>query len=117
MKTIYIKFNSRAEQVRGFYQLATRAWVTSLPDEIYKVPIDSLQILDTQYISYRRATDKEVAKAHDKIRACFKFSQNLVDKTERKEGKERGKYYSILSTLSLPPKCTHPCPSKEGTVF
>jgi len=57
MKTIYIKFNSRTEQVRGFYQLATRAWVTSLPDEIYKVPIDSLQILDNQYISYRRATD------------------------------------------------------------
>jgi hypothetical protein len=73
MKTIYIKFNSRAEQVRGFYQLATRAWVTSLPDEIYKVPIDSLQILDNQYISYRRATDEEVAKAHDKIRNPFAF--------------------------------------------
>jgi len=71
MKTVYIKFNTSADKVRGFYQLATKAQVSSLPDGIYVVPVFSLRILDAQHISYRRATDEEVANAHDKIRNPF----------------------------------------------
>ena len=71
MKTVYIKFNTRDDEVRGFYQLVTKARVTGLPDGIYSVFFDSLHILDAQHISYRRARDEEVAKAHDKIRNPF----------------------------------------------
>ena len=71
MKTVYIKFNTKTDKVRGFYQLATKAQVSSLPDGIYAVPVSSLRILDAQHISYRRATDEEVTNAHDKIRNPF----------------------------------------------
>ncbi len=71
MKTVYIKFNTRDDEVRGFYQLVTKVHVTGLPDSIYSVFSDSLHILDARHISYRRATDEEVAKAHDKIRNPF----------------------------------------------
>ena len=71
MKIVYIKFNTNADKVRGFYQLATKARVSSLPNGIYAVPVSSLHILDAQHISYRRATDEEVANAHGKIRNPF----------------------------------------------
>ena len=64
MNLVYIKFNSREDQVRGFYELATRAKVHSFVGGIYAVPFHSLKLLDDQYISYRRATDEEVA-LHD----------------------------------------------------
>jgi len=35
MQIAYIKFNNRAEQIRGFYAFATKAQVTSLPGEVY----------------------------------------------------------------------------------
>jgi hypothetical protein len=68
MQTIYVKFPSYEDRVRGFYELATRARVGSLPGEIYQVPIDALRLLDEQHIAYRRATDAEVKAAHDQIR-------------------------------------------------
>ena len=64
VNTIYIKFNNREHQVRGYYELATKASVSSLPDGIYVVPVKALQILDDQHISYRRATDEEVKRAN-----------------------------------------------------
>ena len=68
MQTIYIRFLTHDDRVRGFYELATRARVGSLPGEIYQVPIDALRLLDDQHVSYRRATDDEVKAAHDQIR-------------------------------------------------
>lgn len=68
MQTVFIKFSTEDERARGFYELATRARVGSLPGEIYQVPIDALRLLDDQHISYRRATDAEVTAAHDQIR-------------------------------------------------
>jgi hypothetical protein len=68
MQTVFIKFSTEQDRVRGFYELATRARVASLPDEIYQVPIDALPLLEHQHISYRRATDAEVTIAHDQIR-------------------------------------------------
>jgi hypothetical protein len=60
MQTIYIRFPTHDDRVRGFYELATRARIGSLPGEVYQVPIDALRILDDQHIAYRRATDAEV---------------------------------------------------------
>ena len=68
MNTAHIKFNSREHQVRGYYELATKAKVSSLPDGIYIVSLESLPILEEQHISYRRATDEEVERAYAQIR-------------------------------------------------
>ncbi|HIE50261.1 MAG TPA: hypothetical protein EYP85_00755 [Armatimonadetes bacterium] len=68
MQIAYIKFNSREDQVRGFYELATKARVTSLPGGVYAVPLKALPLLDEQNISYRRATDAEVPLNHGSIR-------------------------------------------------
>jgi len=57
MQIAYIKFNSREDQVRGFYALATKAQVTSLPGGVYAVPWQALALLDAEGIAYRRATD------------------------------------------------------------
>jgi hypothetical protein len=68
MNSVYIKFLTREHQVRGYYLLATRARVSSFRDGIYQVPIQALDLLNAERISYRRATDAEVQAAHDQIR-------------------------------------------------
>ncbi len=68
MQTVYIKFLSDGDRVQGFYELATRARIGSLPGEVYQVPIEALALLDSKHISYRRATDDEVKIAHDQVR-------------------------------------------------
>ena len=68
MQTTFIRFLTHDDRVRGFYELATRARCSSLPGEIYQVPLDALRLLDDQHIAYRRATDAEVKGAHDQIR-------------------------------------------------
>jgi len=68
MQSVYIRFLTQDDRVRGFYELATRARVSSLPGEVYQVPIEALRLLEAQHIAYRRATDAEVKTAHDQIR-------------------------------------------------
>jgi hypothetical protein len=68
MQTVFIKFGTQDDRVRGFYELATKARVGSFPHEIYQVPIEALKLLDDQRIAYRRATDAEVKDAHDQVR-------------------------------------------------
>lgn len=68
MQTVYIRFLSQEDRVRGFYELATRARISSLPHEIYQIPIDALRLLDEKHVSYRRATDAEVKASHDQVR-------------------------------------------------
>jgi hypothetical protein len=60
MQTIYIKFLTQDDRVRGFYELATRSRIASLPGEVYQVPLEGLRLLEDQHISHRRATDAEV---------------------------------------------------------
>jgi len=54
--------------VRGFYELATRARISSFPGELYQVPLEALRLLDDLHVAYRRATDDEVKAAHDQVR-------------------------------------------------
>jgi len=68
MQTVYIKFTTQEDRVRGFYELATKARLGSFPDEIYQVPVEALELLDNQRIAYRRATDVEVKASHDQVR-------------------------------------------------
>ncbi len=56
MNTVYIKFNSRKHQVKGYYELATHVTI---------VPVQALSILDDQDISYRQASEDEVEKSHE----------------------------------------------------
>jgi hypothetical protein len=64
----HIKFNSREDQLHGFYELATKAQVTSLPNGVYAVPTRALRLLDDRNISYRRASDAEVSRDHGSVR-------------------------------------------------
>ena len=68
MQTVFIKFVTREDRVRGFYELATKAKIGSFPDEVYQVPVNALKLLDDQQVAYRRATDAEVKAAHTQIR-------------------------------------------------
>jgi hypothetical protein len=68
MHSLFIRFLSEDDRVRGFYELITRSRVSSLPGGLYQVPIEALRLLDEQHISFRRATDAEVKDAHDQVR-------------------------------------------------
>ena len=68
MQTVFIRFSTEDDRVRGFYELATKARVGSFPGEIYQVPLEALKLLDGQSIAYRRTTDVEVKAAHDQVR-------------------------------------------------
>jgi hypothetical protein len=68
MRSIFILFLTEEDRVRGFGTLAKRARISSLPGRVYQVPIESLQILESEHIDYRRATDDEVKAANDQVR-------------------------------------------------
>jgi gamma-glutamylcyclotransferase (GGCT)/AIG2-like uncharacterized protein YtfP len=68
MQTIFIKFSTEEDRVRGFYELAKRSRIGSLPGEVYQVPLEALKLLDELHVGYRRATDAEVKTAHDQVR-------------------------------------------------
>ncbi len=68
MQTVYIKFLSEEDRTRGFYELARRSRIASIPGEVYQVARDALKILEDLHIGYRRASDDEVKIAHDQIR-------------------------------------------------
>jgi hypothetical protein len=68
MRSVFIRFSTQEDRVRGFYELATRARVASFPGEVYQVPVEALKLLNDRQIAYRRATDAEVKAAHDQVR-------------------------------------------------
>src|SRR5260370_38300633 len=65
MQTIFIRFLTQEDRVRGFYELATRARISSLPGEIYQVPIEALRLLEDQHIAYRRAPHAQMKEDPD----------------------------------------------------
>lgn len=68
MQSIFIRFTTEADRVRGFVVLAKRARISSLPGQVYQVPIEGLGLLESDHINYRRATDAEVKFANDQVR-------------------------------------------------
>ena len=68
MRTVYIKFLTEADRAKGFFELAKRSGIGSLPGQVYQVQREGLQILEDIHIDYRRATDAEVKDAHDQVR-------------------------------------------------
>lgn len=46
MQTMYVKFLSPEDRVRGFYELATRSRIASLPGEVYQIPLEGLKLLE-----------------------------------------------------------------------
>ena len=68
MQTVYIKFLNDAARAKGFFELAKRSRIGSLPGQVYQVPLEALNLLEETQIDYRRATDAEVKEAHDQIR-------------------------------------------------
>ncbi len=47
MHTVFIRFLTQDDRVRGFYELATRAHISSLPGEVYQVPLEASACLKT----------------------------------------------------------------------
>jgi hypothetical protein len=68
MQTMFIRFLTEEDRVRGFATLAKRAHISSLPGQIYQVPIDGIELLESEQINYRRAADAEVKAANDQVR-------------------------------------------------
>lgn len=68
MQTVYLKFMTEPDRARGFFELAKRSRIGSLPGQVYQVSREAMPILDELHISYRRATDSEVKDAHDQVR-------------------------------------------------
>jgi hypothetical protein len=68
MQSIFVRFVTEQDRVRGFATLAKRARISSLPGHIYQIPIEGLQLLESEHINYRRATDDEVKAANDQVR-------------------------------------------------
>lgn len=64
MQTLCIKFLSEADRARGFFELAKRSRIGSLPGQVYQVPLDGLRILEDMHIDYRPATDAEMKDGH-----------------------------------------------------
>jgi hypothetical protein len=68
MQSIFIRFVTEVDRTRGFASLAKHSRISSLPGQVYQVPIDALGLLESEHISYRRATDAEVKAANDQVR-------------------------------------------------
>jgi hypothetical protein len=68
MRSVFIRFSTEEDRVRGFATLAKRARISSLPGHVYQIPIEAIQLLDAEHIKYRRATDDEVKAANDQVR-------------------------------------------------
>lgn len=68
MQSVFIRFVTEEDRVRGFATLAKRARISSLPGQVYHVPVDGLGLLESEHINYRRATDDEVKAANDQVR-------------------------------------------------
>jgi hypothetical protein len=60
MQSVFIRFVTEEDRVLGFALLAKRARISSLPGPVYQVPLEGLQLLESEHINYRRATDAEV---------------------------------------------------------
>jgi hypothetical protein len=68
MQTVFVRFITEEDRARGFAKLAKRARISSLPGQVYQIAIDSLTLLESDHIKYRRATDDEVKAANDQVR-------------------------------------------------
>jgi hypothetical protein len=68
VQTVFIRFSTEQDRARGFATMAKRSRISSLPGQIYQVPIDGLTLLESERINYRRATDDEVKAANDQVR-------------------------------------------------
>jgi hypothetical protein len=68
MQTVHIKFLTENDRTRGFYELARRSRVGSLPGRVHQIPLEGLQMFDAMHIGYRRASDAELKDAHAQVR-------------------------------------------------
>ena len=65
---VQIKFNSRDENIKGFYKLITHGTVKSLPNGIYEISKELLKVLDEADIPYQVLTEGETLDANETIR-------------------------------------------------
>ena len=60
IQSVFIRFVTEEDRVRGFAMLAKRARISSLPRQVYQVPLDGMALLESEHINYTRATNVEV---------------------------------------------------------
>ena len=90
MRTVFIRFSTHEDRVRGFYELATRSSISSFPGEIYQIPIEALRLLDEQHVAYRRATDAEERRTKSGSDAKQSGDESPHSKALRRHGGRRG---------------------------
>lgn len=68
MQTVYIKFTTENDRVRGFYELAKQTGIGSMPGKVYQVSQEALRVLENLHVDFRQASDAEIKDAHDQVR-------------------------------------------------
>jgi hypothetical protein len=68
MQTVYIRFLTEEDRVRGSYELIRHSRVGSFPGQVYKIPMAALKLLEDLHIDFREATDAEVRAANGQVR-------------------------------------------------
>jgi hypothetical protein len=68
MSTVFIRFVTDDDRTRGFATLAKQGRLSSLPGQIFQVPSEGLQLLESAHVRYRRATEAEVKAASGQFR-------------------------------------------------
>jgi hypothetical protein len=68
MSAVFIHFVTDDDRTRGFATLAKQGRVSTLPGQVYQVPTEGLQLLESAHVRYRRATEAEVKAANAQVR-------------------------------------------------
>jgi hypothetical protein len=53
MQSVFVRFLTEEDRARGFAILAKRARISSLPGQVYQIPIDGLTLLESDHVGSR----------------------------------------------------------------
>ena len=51
MQSVFIRFVTEEDRARGFGTMAKRSRISSLPGQVYQIPIDGLTLLESEHIN------------------------------------------------------------------
>ena len=68
MTLVKIKFKTKKDKVKGFYDLITRRRVVSLPDDVFQVPKSALRGLNRKRLKYDVLAEEDLDHAFKTLR-------------------------------------------------
>jgi hypothetical protein len=91
MSRVYIRFQSKDDEVKGYYALATQTRVDSLPGEIFSISDADLYILEDEQAKYTLVPHEDVSAAYQKLRTFWNgTSENGIKSKIRRWVNGRG---------------------------